>query len=45
MIVLEDFLYTTDDSDIGYSVETDLKYPDSIKEKAKSFPLAPEKKM
>ena len=40
-IKLEDILYTTDDSDIGYFVEVDLKYPDNIREKTKNFPFAP----
>ena len=31
-IKLEDILNTTDDSDIGYFIEVDLKYPDNIKE-------------
>ena len=40
-VELEDILNTPDDSDIGYFIEADLKYPDSIKEKAKYFPFAP----
>ena len=40
-VELEDILTTPDDSDIGYFVEADLKYPDNIKEKTKSFPFAP----
>ena len=40
-IKLEDILNTPDDSDIGYFVEANLKYPDSIKEKTKSLPFAP----
>ena len=40
-IKLEDILNTPDDSDIGYFIEVDLKYPDSIKEKTKNFPFAP----
>ena len=40
-IELEDILNTPDDSDIGYFIEVDLKYPDSIKEKTKNFPFAP----
>ena len=32
---------TPDDSDIGYFVEADLKYPDNIKEKTKNLPFAP----
>ena len=38
---LEDILNTPDDSDIGYFIEVDLKYPDKIKEKTKNFPFAP----
>ena len=38
---LEDIINTPDDSDIGYFVEADLKYPDNIKEKTKNFPFAP----
>ena len=34
---LEVILNTPDDSDIGYFVEVDLKYPDEIKEKTKNF--------
>ena len=41
---LEDIINTPDDSDIGYFVEVDLKYPDNIKEKTKNFPFAPENK-
>ena len=40
-IKLEEILNTTDDSDIGYFIEVDLKYPDNIKEKTKLFPFAP----
>ena len=40
---LEEILNTPDDSDIGYFVEVDLKYPDNIKEKTINFPFAPEK--
>ena len=43
-VKLEDILITPDDSDIGFFVEVDLKYPDSIKEKTKNFPFAPVKK-
>ena len=38
---LEDILNTPDDSDIGYFIEVNLKYPDNIKEKTKKFPFAP----
>ena len=40
-VILEEILNTPDDSDIGYFVEVDLKYPDKIKEKTKNFPFAP----
>ena len=40
-VELEEILNTPDDSDIGYFVETDLKYPDNIKEKTRNFPFAP----
>ena len=40
-VELEDILNNPDDSDIGYSFEVDLKYPDNIKEKTKNFPYAP----
>ena len=32
IVKLEDILNTPDDSDIGYFVEVDLKYPDKLKE-------------
>ena len=38
---IEDILCTSDDSDIGYFIEVDLTYPDSIKEITKNFPFAP----
>ena len=37
----EDTLNTTDDSDFGYFIEVDLKYPDKVKQKTKPFPIAP----
>ena len=43
-VKLEDILNTPDDSDVGYFIEVDLKYPDNIKEKTKNFPFAPENK-
>ena len=43
-INLEDIINTPDDSDIGYFVEVDLKYPDNIKVKTKNFPFVPENK-
>ena len=45
MFELEEILKTPDDSDIGYIVEVDLKYPDIIKGKAKNFPFCPEIKV
>ena len=41
---LEQILDTPEDSDIGYFVEVDLKYPDNLEEKTKNFPIAPENK-
>ena len=43
-VKLEDMLNTPDDSNIGYFIEVDLKYPDNIKEKTKNFRSAPETK-
>ena len=40
-VKLKDFLNTPDDSDIGYFIEVDLKYPDNLKYKTKNFPFAP----
>ena len=40
---LEVILNTDDDSDIGYFVEVDLRYPDNKIEQTKDFPFAPEK--
>ena len=42
---LEKTLNTSDDSDIGYFVEVDLKHSDNIKERTKNFPFAPENKI
>ena len=39
---LDDILNTPDDSDIGYLIEVDLKYPNNIKEKTMNFPFCPE---
>ena len=39
-IKLEDILNTPDDSNIGYFIEADLKYPGKLKEKTKLFPFA-----
>ena len=41
---LEEIINTPDDSDIGYFLEVDLKYPDNIKEKTKNFPFFSENK-
>ena len=41
IVTLEDILNTPEDSDIGYFIEIDLKYPDNIKGKTKNFPFAP----
>ena len=41
-VKLEGILNTPDDSDFGYFIEVNLKYPDNIKEKTKKFPFAPE---
>ena len=41
---LDIILNTPDDSEIGYCLELDLKYPDNIKQKTKYFPFCPENK-
>ena len=41
---LDEILNTPDDSEIGYFLEIDLKYPDNIKQKTKYFPFCPENK-
>ena len=41
-ICLKEILNAPDDSDIGFFIEADLKYPDNIKEKTKHFPFCPE---
>ena len=43
-IWLEEILNTPDDSESGYFLEVDLKYPDNIKQKTKYFPFCPENK-
>ena len=45
MKILNEILNTPDDSDIGYFVEVDLKYPDNIKGRTKNFLFAPEIKI
>ena len=42
-VKLEDIINNPDDSDIGFFVEVELKYPDNIKEKTKHFTFAPVK--
>ena len=42
---LEGISNTPDDSDIGFFIEVDLRYPDEIKEKTKKFPFCPENKI
>ena len=41
---LEEILSNPDDCDNGYFIEVDLRYPDTINKKTKSFPFRPEKK-
>ena len=41
---LDEISITSDDSDIGYFIEVDLKYLDDIKEKTKIFPFCPKNK-
>ena len=41
-ICLEEILNTSDDNEIGYFLEVDLKYPDNIKQKTNYFPFCPE---
>ena len=36
-VKLDDILHTPDDSEVGYFVEVDLKYPNNIKQKDKIF--------
>ena len=42
---LDIILNTPYDSEIGYFLEVDLKYPDDIKEKTRYFPFSPENKI
>ena len=39
---LEDIPETPDDSDVGYFLGSDLRYPDNTKEKTKKYPFCPE---
>ena len=41
---LEELLNTPEDSDIGYLIGVDLRYPNNIKEKTKNFAFCPETK-
>ena len=43
-VKLEDILDTPDDSEVGYFVEVDLKYPEGIREKTVNFPFCPDNK-
>ena len=43
-ICINEILNTPDESDIGYFVAVDLKYPDNIRQKTKYFPFCPENK-
>ena len=43
-VKLDDILNTSDDSEVGYFVEVDLKHPEGIREKTKNFPFCPENK-
>ena len=38
---LEDISDTPVDNDVGYFIEVDLKYPDNMKGKTRTFPFAP----
>ena len=38
-IRIEDILKTPNDSDFGYFIEVDLKYPDNIKYKRRKFTI------
>ena len=42
IVKLEEILDTPDDSDIGFFIEVDLKYPDNIERKTMIFPFASE---
>ena len=45
MNIFEKLSNTPDDSDIGYFIEVDLRYPDDKEEKTKDFPFCPENKV
>ena len=42
IVKLEELSKNADDSDIGFFVDVDLKYPDYAKEKTKCFPFCPQ---
>ena len=44
-VKLEDILNAPHDSNFGYFVEDDMRYPGEIKEKTKNFPFCPENKI
>ena len=37
IVKIEDILKTPDDTDLGYFIEVDIKYPDNIKEKKQNI--------
>ena len=41
----EEILNTPDDSDNGYFIDIQIRYPKNIIEKTKNFPICPEKKL
>ena len=43
-VKLEDILNTSDDSEVGYFVELDLKCPEGIRDQTKKCPFCPENK-
>ena len=43
MTKLEGILNTSDDTDIGFFLEVDSRYPDNIIKKLKKFPFCPGK--
>ena len=42
---LEEISNTSDNSEIGFFIEVNLRYPDNIKEKTKKFPFCPQNKI
>ena len=43
-VCLNEILNTLENSDMGFFIEVDSKYPDNLKYKTKKFPFAPVKK-